>query len=400
LFSRHLYLRIWLAALAGIVVVVLTAGWAWQVAEERRMQPIPRDVTMRDAFGNLIGSGQALRTSPPGDRLAFTITLSEGERILMEIGARDDRWPDLPPWLEPRTGIFWVLGIAGLATAIGLFPAVRLLTKRLQVLRQTVQRFGQGGDLTVRACAEGNDEVAELARHINAAGDRIEHLMDAQVALLQSQKSMFANASHELRSPLARIRMSLELSQHHVPPATRDEISRNIAELDLLAEEILLSSRLDARSTNLGVVERVDLIGLLAEECVGAGATLELSPGITQVEVNGIAKLLRRAVRNLLENAVRHGARTGRSNEVSAELGIEENWAVLRVNDRGPGVPPELRERIFETFFRLPGASEQEGSVGLGLSLVKSIAKRHEGSVSCDNRPGGGACFTLRLPLA
>jgi signal transduction histidine kinase len=317
----------------------------------------------------------------------------------MEVGARDDRWPNYQPWLNPYTGIFWVLGMAGVATAIGLFPAVRWLTKRLESLRQSVQRFGEDGDLTVRAAAEGNDAVAELARHINAAGDRIQHLMETQVALLQSQKSMLANASHELRSPLARIRMALELSQRHVPPVTRDEISRNIAELDLLADEILLASRLDARTADLGAVEPVDLIGLLAEECAGAGATLELFSGVTQVEVHGIAKLLRRAVRNLLENAVRHGARTGRSSEVSAKLGTEENWAVLHVDDHGPGVPPEQRERIFEPFYRLPGASEQEGSVGLGLSLVKSIAKRHQGTVQCDNRPDGGARFTLRLPL-
>ena len=74
--------------------------------------------------------------------------------------------------------------------------------------------------------------------------------------------------------------------------------------------------------------------------------------------------------------------------------------AVIRVCDRGPGVPPALRERIFEPFYRLPGATEREGGVGLGLALVKSIALRHGGQVHCEARPGGGACFVLTLPLA
>jgi signal transduction histidine kinase len=103
---------------------------------------------------------------------------------------------------------------------------------------------------------------------------------------------------------------------------------------------------------------------------------------------------LRRAVRNLLENARRYGA-----GEVHLILRQDGDWAVLQVCDAGPGVPPEQQERIFEPFYRLPGASEREGGVGLGLALVKSIAERHGGSVKCSNRPEGGACFEIRLPL-
>jgi signal transduction histidine kinase len=111
--------------------------------------------------------------------------------------------------------------------------------------------------------------------------------------------------------------------------------------------------------------------------------------------VPGVAKLLRRAVRNLLENASRHAA-------TPAELALsaDGDFAVLEVKDHGPGVPEALQVRIFEPFYRLPGASEQDGGVGLGLALVQSIAQRHGGVASCHNRAGGGACFTLRLPLA
>ena len=147
----------------------------------------------------------------------------------------------------------------------------------------------------------------------------------------------------------------------------------------------------------MGTVESVDLIGLLAEECARVGAVFELPEGTGEVVVPGVARLLRRAVRNLLENAVRHGRRTGHA-EVVAQLSLEGGYAVLHIDDRGPGVPPDQRERIFEPFYRLPGASEREGGVGLGLALVRQIAARHGGSVACDNREGGGARFTLRLP--
>jgi two-component system OmpR family sensor kinase len=106
-----------------------------------------------------------------------------------------------------------------------------------------------------------------------------------------------------------------------------------------------------------------------------------------------VSRLLRRAIRNLLENARRYGAGT-----IELRLESDERWARVRVDDRGPGVPPSLRERIFEPFYRLPGASEREGGVGLGLALVKSIAERHGGSARCEERPGGGASFVIELP--
>ena len=126
------------------------------------------------------------------------------------------------------------------------------------------------------------------------------------------------------------------------------------------------------------------------------GAALEVPDGSGDIIVPGVAKLLRRAVRNLLENAARHGS----AGQVSAGLSLADGHAELHVDDRGPGVPEAQRERIFEPFYRLPGASERDGGVGLGLALVRSIAERHGGSAQCDNCPGGGARFTLRLPTA
>jgi signal transduction histidine kinase len=172
----------------------------------------------------------------------------------------------------------------------------------------------------------------------------------------------------------------------------RPAIERNLQELDMLIDEILLASRLDSKEADVGTFEPVDLVGLAAEECARVQALLQDPPA--RLSVPGVSKLLRRALRNLLENANRHGG-----GEVQLQLHQEAGFAVLDVLDTGPGVPLDLRERIFEPFYRLPGASEKDGGVGLGLALVKSIAQRHGGSVQCSNRPDGGACFSLRLPL-
>jgi signal transduction histidine kinase len=233
---------------------------------------------------------------------------------------------------------------------------------------------------------EGRDEVAFLAQRFNIAAERVQ-------ALLVAHKTLLANASHELRSPLTRIRMCLELMGSQPTPASRDEIARNIRELDQLIDEILLASRLDASPIDIGTLEPVDLVGLCAEECAQAGAELDVPSGQTDLMVQGVARLLHRVVRNLLENARRHAA-----GDVQLSLQVAGGQAIIRVSDRGPGVPPDLRERIFEPFYRLPGASERDGGVGLGLALVKSIAQRLGGSVRCEDRPGGGACFVVELP--
>ena len=187
--------------------------------------------------------------------------------------------------------------------------------------------------------------------------------------------------------------MGLELMQPEPSPRARDEITRNIAELDQLIDEILLASRLDTRETDLGTVEDVDLTGLAAEESARAGAELDAAESQHTLVVQGVSKLLRRAIRNLLENARRYS-----SGPVTVSVARRGEQAVVRVCDQGPGVPESERERIFEPFYRLRGASEREGGVGLGLALVRSIAQRHRGSAHCEPNPGGGACFVLALP--
>jgi signal transduction histidine kinase len=307
---------------------------------------------------------------------------------------RADRRRNGPPVALPFIPLEWQGGV-GLAAALllllvavaaGAWPVVRQLTRRLQALQSGVEKFGAGA-LDHRVEVTGRDEVAAVAQSFNRAAARIE-------SLVRSHQSLLANASHELRSPLARMKMAVEMMDSAAPDQQaklKREVDTNIAELDALVEEVLLASRLDAVK-NTDVFEDVDLLGMAAEEAARVGAVLD-SQADMQYKVQGDERLLRRALRNLLENAKRYGGA-----DISVNLLRHKSALEVQVCDRGPGVSAEQRERIFEPFYRLPGHAEQAGGVGLGLSLVKQIAQRHHGSVSCQARNGGGSCFVLSLP--
>jgi len=279
--------------------------------------------------------------------------------------------------------MYMLLGIVGIIVAIGAFPVVRRLTRRLERLEANVEQLGAGA-LSIRLPVEGSDEVASLAASFNRAADRIE-------ALVGAQKSLLANASHELRSPLARIKMAVELMQEQASPLIRSELDRNISELDQLIDELLLASRLDAAEPAAQSAEQLDFTALVAEECARSGAVFDGD----LVVLAGDAKLLRRLVRNLLENAARHGSGA----PVAAELRLCHGAVELDVCDDGPGVLEAERVRIFEPFYRLPGASEAAGGVGLGLSLVRQIVRHHGGSVVCLPGKSAGCCFRVSLPV-
>lgn len=394
--TQRLYLRIWLAVVAAVTVLTLLFGWLWRMeAERERAQRPGREIVLRNANGEVVGRATAPPVRIPGQGLEFEVTTADGKTLFIHLPRPPNRPMPMrePPWLRPPFDFAWLLGLVALAVALGTYPIVRRLTKRLEALQQGVERWGEG-DLSKRLPEQGHDEVAFLAQRFNIAAARVQ-------ALLLSHKALLANASHELRSPLTRIRMGLELMGDSGPAALKpstnwkDEISRNIHELDQLIDEILLASRLDASQADIGTLETVDLVGLSAEECARFDAELEVQTSSATLLTQGVTKLLRRVVRNLLENAHRHAAGI-----VTVTLLREGDQAVIRVCDRGPGVPAGLRERIFEPFYRLPGATERDGGVGLGLALVKSITARHRGSVHCEDRPGGGACFVVRLPMA
>lgn len=306
---------------------------------------------------------------------------------------RLDEGPWAGPWLHRPVSpgapavstLAVVLLLLFIGVAVGAYPVVRRLTRRLESLKRGVEKFG-AGHLGHRVDDSGRDEVAALAGSFNQAADRIE-------TLLRSHQTLLANASHELRSPLARLKMAFAMLDD-AAPAQRERLAReidvNIAELDALVEEVLLASRLEAGSA-VGETHAVELLALGAEEAARAEVAFE--PETDAARADGQERLLRRALRNLLDNARRYGGP-----EVELTLRPVAGGYEFAVADRGPGVPAELRERIFEPFYRLPGHAEMAGGVGLGLSLVKQIAERHGGRVSCQAREGGGSRFVIFLP--
>jgi len=435
--AHRLWLRIWLATIAAIVVVAVVAVAAWRVlfdptqagsgtatiasgliaelpandapavlaqqALERARSRSDGDYALFDASGRLIA--RAGRAVPPprldeedshwvgwharategteaGDRPrlpAYALKLSDGRWLVVRRSMRSLHRP-VGPWPG--------LALLALAVAAGTYPIVRRLTRRLERLQRSVERLG-GGDLTARVAVEGRDEVARLAISFNDAAARIEQLV-------QAHRGLLANASHELRSPLARVRMGIELMHTGNRPEIAQEIARDIAELDALIDEILLMSRLDALAPDAQALrdrfESLDLTAIVVEESVRAGA--EFSGDA--VVLAGDARLLRRLVRNLLDNARRYGGAA----PIEVALTRGDRSAVLAVSDRGPGVPEAERERIFEPFYRAQGAAETAGGVGLGLALVRSIVHQHGGSVQCLPREGGGSVFRVTLPSA
>jgi two-component system, OmpR family, sensor kinase len=403
--GQRLYLRIWLAVVAALAVMALLVGWIWkeQVEHDRAQRP-GREIIVRNADGNVIGQAAGRGVRVPGQGLEFQVDTVGGETLSIQL-PRPPRPPGRPEpwWLQAPFGFVGLLGLTALAVALGAYPIVRRLTQRLEAVQRGVEQWG-AGDLSVRLPEAGEDEVASLAQRFNVAAERVQ-------TLVRSHKALLANASHELRSPLARIRMGLELMPSGGAAAAaearvRDELARNIAELDQLIDEILLASRLDLADAPMGELEEVDLVGLAAEECAQVDAQLSVRDGGPPLVAWGSARLLRRVLRNLLENARRYGRNAlGQWQPIEVEVrhGVPQKTgaatAELVVRDHGPGVPEALRERIFEPFYRLPGASEREGGVGLGLSLVRTIAQRHGGQVRCESAPGGGAQFVLTLPL-
>lgn len=409
---RRLYLRIYLAVLASIVMSVILAGVAWRVVvEPQGFAPHPKffsevaatilppveappaatraalerwkaasgfDMALLDPRGALIAEAGDWGERPRRSFGRHQVALPDGRVLIVQSPAAARG-----PW----RGLGWLLALAAIALVVAVcaWPVVRRLTRDLERLDAGVAAFG-AGDLTSRITVKGRDEVAHLAATFNETAARIE-------TLVHSNRALLANASHELRSPLARLRMSVESLGPDTPPAVRAEIGRNIRELDGLVEEILTSSRLVARAADALNVDDLELRPLAAEECSRTGAGFNAGPGSDTV-VRADARLVQRLMRNLLENAARYGG-----GAVEASLYRDGQQMRFDVCDRGPGVAEAERERIFEPFYRPAGASERSGGVGLGLALVRQIARAHGGDAACLPRVGGGACFRVWLPL-
>ncbi|TKT76112.1 HAMP domain-containing sensor histidine kinase [Aquamicrobium sp. LC103] len=348
---------------------------------DRLSRAFDADIAVYDPHGGLIASaGQPL----PHDVLARPWRHGKGKLHTMVTELPDGRavaarmaWPFRPSGRNPLAYLALIAGVVGLAA----YPVVRHLTRRLEQLRVGVDAWGRG-DFVARVPAKGSDEVATVAKSFNKAADHVERL-------IKSHRALLANASHELRSPLARLRMAIDLYEEAPDERRKEEIIRNLAELDMLVEEILLASRLDNVET-LDEIEPVDLLALASEE--GARNGVEVSG--TPVTVMGDARLLGRLARNLMQNALRHGGPP-----VSCTVARADGRVELTVRDHGSGIPNGESARVFEPFYRPSGRGEAAGGWGLGLALVRQIAERHGGAVRYESPPDGGACFVVTLPV-
>src|SRR5215470_4482340 len=410
---RRLYLQVYLTIVGSLVLVVLTAGLLWhfaagvppfgqpfEIAGELVAELVPppsapppvqqraidRLATRLGAdvalFGRskepLAASGRPLPPPGPAARGGGWLRTLHGPAVSMPLP--DGRWlvVRLPRRQLGALALAGFLGAIALAVAFGALPVARRLTRRLERLQMGVESLG-AGDLAARVKVEGRDEVARLAQSFNQAAARIESLVDAH-------KMLLANASHELRTPLTRIRLGLELAE--APPERKAQLAKDIAELDQLVDEILLVSRLDA-TEQLDIREEVDLAALAAEECARYDdCSVEAKP----VMVRGDPMLLRRIIRNLVENAHLHG-----KPPIEVTVARQNDRAVLNVLDHGPVIVEDARERLFSAFYRIPGRGGAKGS-GLGLALVRQIARRHDGDVTYD--PERGSSFTVTLPAS
>jgi signal transduction histidine kinase len=411
---KRLYLQFYLTIVASLLLVVLTAGALWRLA----VAATPVSLAFAMA-GELVAVALAPADAPPAEqqralarvaaRLRTDATLftpagepiaSVGRPVPAPDERRDGGWlygPSGTAWAlklpdgrrlvvrvstghgHPAFGLVMFLGGIALAIGIGAFPVVRRVTRRLERLQAGVESLG-AGDLSARVKVEGRDEVARLAESFNAAAARIESLVGAH-------KMLLANASHELRTPLARIRMGIELLKGQVDAGRKAALEADIVELDQLIDEILLASRLDAVA-DLEADEEIDLLALAAEECARYDhCTLTGAP----VLVRGDPRLLRRMIRNLLENAVHHG-----KPPIAVAVRARNGQAALEVCDAGPGIAAAERPRLFEPFHRAAGTAAT-GRTGLGLALVRRIAQRHGGDAGYRAPP---SCFTIVLPIA
>lgn len=377
----RLFLQLYLGFVAIIVLMVVTVGclgvmtrdgertetaaewaelWLMDLPEDtatrndrfaRLGELIDHEVSLRSVDGALLAGSDVVPAGEPG---SYRADGGHGYRIALS----DGRVLGLYTKINPRRHLrfLFLLGLMGLLIAVGCWPLARRLTQRLERLRDSAERWG-AGELDARVAVSGGDEVARVGRAFNQAADQVQ-------ALVTSQQRVLAHASHELRSPLARLRMALEMAE---PGPMIDQAVEEVEALDDIIGDVLRAARMEAQA-GPEQPEPVALRALL-EGFAAAGVVVE---GVER-EVLGDERLLRRMVRNLVDNARRYG-------EPPIVLRVTE--AGLQVDDQGAALPEAERGAIFEPFHRRDGHAEGvHGGVGLGLALVQQIARYHGGDV-------------------
>jgi two-component system OmpR family sensor kinase len=301
----------------------------------------------------------------------------------------------------PHVGRWFGVAAATLASLLFAALLAWYFSRPIRALRNAFESAA-AGDLAPKFASArsrvGGDELAELGQDFDRMSARLRTLMEGQRRLLH-------DVSHELRSPLARLQAAIGLA-HQQPDKIQpslERIERESVRMDRLVGELLTLSRLEA-STTLPACEPVDLaemIDQIADDArFEAGARIEVHapvPAPSPVTVHGAPDLLWSAVENIVRNAVKHGGADG---EVDIELRSADCEVHIEVLDRGPGIAPEHLGDIFEPFFRSNPTINNVDGHGLGLAIAKHVVDSHGGRITAANRIGGGLRVTITLPLA
>lgn len=353
---------------------------------------------VRDIARRALADGRVISERSGGLHLtARPATAPDGRRFA--VVAAHHRPPRLINLLDPGA-LAWRLGALLLVVGGLSFWLARYLSAPVRPLRSATRRLS-GGDLSARVegrVARRRDELGELARDFDAMAERIESLVGAQQRLLR-------DVSHELRSPLARLMVALELARSRAGDAAQgplDRIEREAGRLDQLIGQLLLIARLEAGGDQ-AAAENVDLVELLSDVVADAG--YESAPGRGEIRfaptgewrLAGRPGLLRSAFDNVLRNALHH---TPDGTPVEVELRRGDGAIEVVVRDRGAGVPDGELDRIFEPFHRVDDARDRSlGGTGIGLAIARRAIEAHGGGIEARNHPDGGLEVTVRLPV-
>ena len=381
---------------------------------QRMHDDLDLDVTVRDTTGRVLAqSGEALAALSPSvlaalGRDAVIVHRGLGWYVVAAVSDPGSgtilgslqasprrRFAGIPSW-RPVLVVVFVLVVVALVT----IPTARRITRPLRRLTEAAKRFGDG-DLTARAPLRAalrgrrGDEVQELTAAFNDMAGRVEEVV-------RSQRELIANVSHELRSPLARIRMAMNLLPEEAASAARLRgVEADLTDLDRLIEDVLTAARLE--ETRLPTrLDKVDARKLLVEVAERARQDPVIDGRLVQV-AEGVAAplcadeaLLRRALWNLVENAAKYGAPP-----ITLAARPSGDGVVLSVSDLGPGIPAAERERVFVPFYRADRARTQNErhGVGLGLTLARRIAEVHGGTIRVESGDGERGCrVVITLP--
>jgi two-component system sensor histidine kinase CpxA len=356
-------------------------------------QRLPGDHFVTDREGRDLASGEdrssLLRLGRPGSGGPLgRRTLTDGRLVLVSppIGSRYHFVTVVAPWFETPNLAPYFAAILLVIAGMGAVLAADLV-RPLRRLRAVMDRFGRG-DLSARTHATRRDEIGDLGRAFDEMGARIETLLAAERRLLQ-------DVSHELRSPLARLQLALELARpDDQPTKTLDRIARDVDRLSALVQELLQLNRAegDPAERSVGPVAIDALVLEVVDDCrieaQAQGRGIEFRSDGGPFTIEGERELLRRAIENVVRNALDHA---GDSGEVEVSVAGSSGHEIrIVVRDHGPGVPESMLDSIFDTFVRVEtDRARASGGVGLGLAIARRSVSLHHGTIEARNAHPG-----------